>query len=391
MVAEGAGDLLVREAEPVGRPVDALDRLLDREVSGLDQKRQDRGLLRLVDRECLLWRLRGVEVDGRLPDHLHQERRRPRLEPPVLEFACVEALADGDGIEHVRAVPVEAVSVVPMHEPGERLVARRPERRGEGVEVLGEVREDLLVRVAEQGRRTGVHREVGEIVQVREDRDLGELRDACHEDEALQRLGGLHDGVERLERGLDARNLRPPEQAQQRLVVFVDQDRDLPGRGLRGGGAAEVPEPRRNGIPGFGLEPEVVLDVGELTVEPGHEFGPVARLGRAHVEVDHGNRRPVPRQRVDREALEQLAACLEKGLDRRYQERLAEPPRPREEILGRDLRRQGVDGRRLVDVDGSSLDEPGERERAGGNRLHGADFSKPRLPPQSDGPGRRGT
>ena len=382
MVAEGAGDLLVGESQTVGRALEGADGLLDREVSGLDEKRQDCGLFRLVDGEGLFGDFRRIEVDGGPPKHLHEERRRAGLEPPVLEAMGIQAFSDGDRIEHCGARFLEMVSVVPTNELGERLFPGGSKFCGEGVEVFRAVRENLLVRVAEKVGRAGVHREVREVVQVREDRGLGELRDARDKDEALERLRGLDHGVERLEDGLDPGHLRAAEQSEDRLVVFVHENRDLSGRGLRGGGAAEVGENVFGGLRRRSRFPEVLGQAPHHLEKTDPELLRIARLRGAHVEVQDGDCRPVPGERVDRKAPEEFAARLEEGLERRKEQRFPEPAGPREEVLALPRYGNPVNLRRLVDVDVSASDEVGKRERAGGNRLHGTDSSMSKMPEQ---------
>lgn len=73
-------------------------------------------------------------------------------------------------------------------------------------------------------------------------------------------------------------------------------------------------------------------------------------LGLRHVEAQHGINRPVLLRAIDVAALEQLAAPLEIGLERRDQQRLAEPTWAAQKNIVAQRHHLGDEGR-LVDVE----------------------------------------
>ena len=74
-------------------------------------------------------------------------------------------------------------------------------------------------------------------------------------------------------------------------------------------------------------------------------------LRPAHVEVNHGIRRPVLLQPADGQPAEQLALPSEVAVQRGDQQRLPEPARTAEEEIAANLMGETVDVFRLVDVE----------------------------------------
>ena len=137
-----------------------------------------------------------------------------------------------------------------------------------------------------------------------------------------------------------------------RLVVLVDEDDYLLGRRLCCSRLQEILKVlfcsfvlvERNSVFGRKILHERTQVAGELLVR--------RTCGGGHRE-GHDRKRlvPLPRQLVDGKPLEELASALEHRLQGREHERLAEPPRTRDEQLRVRLRRgKLVQQFRLVDV-----------------------------------------
>ena len=309
-------------------------------------------------------------------EHVHEERRRPRLVPVLAELAVREAAPERDGVEDRLGRVVEAVAVVHLHDAVERALRREAVRLAERREVVREVRPHLLVCVPRERRRPRVHRQVREVVEVREDRHLRELRHARDEREALHRLRRLDDRVERLERRAERLHLRASEVAEERLVVLVHEQHGEArlGRGrrvedelLERRGDGQRPVERQVQPPGLRLEDEQDLPVELLD-----------RLGgsRRHVEADDGVRLPVVVAPVDRKSPEEVAPALEDRLQGRHGERLPEPARAREEeLLAARLPYELKEDPRLVDVEALPPDQVRERVDVCRNRLHGTYYT----------------
>jgi len=154
---------------------------------------------------------------------------------------------------------------------------------------------------------------------------------------------------------------------EQRLVVFVHQDHDA---AIAGGERIDQLKEairemcllqgnaKRNGVP--------VERVDEFSCQ----F--LRRLCRraAHVQVNHRVRLPFVIGAGDGKALEQAPPTLENSLERADQQRLAEPARPSQEVLGECGLQQRMDFRRLVDVKEAALNELAECIHTRGNRFH---------------------
>ena len=81
----------------------------------------------------------------------------------------------------------------------------------------------FVVRVAKERRQPLMHRPIVEVVEVGEDGHLRELAHARDERKTLLGLQRLDDGIERLERIAELRDVRLHQVAEKRLVVFIDE------------------------------------------------------------------------------------------------------------------------------------------------------------------------
>ena len=227
---------------------------------------------------------------------------------------------------------------------------------------LREILQNLFVRVAEQCSDSRVQRPVVQIVEVGEDRHLGELGDACQECETLLRLERLDDGVERLERVAELRDLGFHQMPEERLVVFVDEQHHLSVGRLRGKGVDEIGEKDRRYVACQFANSELDRTAAQMFAKQRPKLSDIRRLHRAHVEVqDRPLLGPIP-LRLNGKPGEEVVFALEKRLQRRYGQRLAEPPRARDEELRADIpRRHRVEDVGLVDVCEAVSAEPLER------------------------------
>ena len=122
-----------------------------------------------------------------------------------------------------------------------------------------------------------------------------------------------------------------------RRVVLVDKDDDaLPAvRGRKGlNGVAEV---LRRGERLVVCEASLLKTILNMNCERCLEVRDACRRDVIELEVDNGILLPLPVRPVDGEPLEQLAASREKRLQDGQRQRLAEPPRTRDEIKARAL------------------------------------------------------
>ena len=202
--------------------------ILDRQVARLEQQGHDLRRLWFVRPQLRLQDLEIRNVNRTLLQQLHQERRRTRLVPIALELAVAEASPERYGIDHPLGGMMEAIPVVHRDDLVERLVRCETVRRAKRREMLAKVFLHLVVRVAEHRRRPRVHREIHEVVEVREDRHLRELAHARDEGEALRALAGFDDRVEFLQRIANLADIRLAKMSQDRLVIFIDEQNHLP-------------------------------------------------------------------------------------------------------------------------------------------------------------------
>ena len=179
---------------------------------------------------------------------------------------------------------------------------------------------------------------------------------------------------ERVEHVVD---VRPAEMPQQRLVVLVDQDDALSVRRRRRDVAHQLPEShgRQFRVARRDIQPR---RLGAQQVEDRlAKLGDGLGLDRPQVKVDDGPRpRPVP-LRLDGESLEKFAFPLEERVQRRDHERLAEPPRTRdEELLADGKVNERQQQPRLVDVGEAPFAKLLERVDVCRRLLHAAYYSK---------------
>ena len=173
----------------------------------MDEHRWHGGADRFESAQVGVAQRESIDVDRLLLRIRHKPAWSARLKPVGAHVSRVEAAAQRNGIEDARHRAVEAIAIVHRDETGERAVDIRTQDLGKRRKPPGKVRTHLVVRIAKQRGKPHVHRDVGEVVEVRENRDLCELGDARHKAKALFRLGELDDGIERLEKRLKRQDL----------------------------------------------------------------------------------------------------------------------------------------------------------------------------------------
>ena len=153
-------------------------------------------------------------ADAALDQRVHQKRRCTRLEPVGSELSPAEQQKDVERVVDLIAEP--AVAVVPV---ADRVpVEARQLGREHGVQIP--------IRVPADRRELGLQGDVDQVVEAREQADLGELADPREEAEPDVRVGVLHDGIEAAQVvAVGAGGLGRLQSVEDGLVVFVDQDR----------------------------------------------------------------------------------------------------------------------------------------------------------------------
>ena len=199
---------------------------------------------------------------------------------------------------------------------------------------LAEVGLQLLVGVTEERGIATIHRQVGEVVEGREDGELGKTRHAGHHHEADVADVVLDLAVKGGEFGADGLGLGDVVQrVTNRRVVLVNEDNHglaaLPGKKADGIGKVVIWGQRRI-IDDF----DIFEGLFHACHQPCIETLNGLHVHRAEVEVENGVRFPVVVHLVDGEALEEVTAALEEILQRREHERLTEAPRTGDEEEG---------------------------------------------------------
>ena len=243
---------------------------------------------------------------------------------------------------------------------------------------------EFVLRVTEHRGVVVLERDVHKRRERREDGKLRELRDAGDHQEAYLAGAVLHlavDGRERVANALG--HVGVLQRLGHRVVIFVDEDGGgRPPVGEAVNGVAEIL--RRNFR---GIVRSAGIDKGPFhaTWEGRGECVVVRRRAHPHVEVDDGALLPfpVPVRVHDGEALEKVFAPLEHRLQRGDHQRLAKPPRTREEEqVSLRIGRKAMEPRRLVDVDAAALAKGREIAVVFGDWLHVLMIAQPRAPAQ---------
>ena len=248
----------------------------------------------------------------------------------------------------------EAVPVVPFEQQPHQPLLRGPVRPGGLGEPPGEAAPDLLLGEAQHPREVGVQGEVRQVVQLREERHMGEFAHAGHQDEAEHLRLLLDHGVEHLERRQEVWAALLGDVAQDGLVVLVQEDDDVALPVMER--LDELVEHRVGGV----LRERDAMAFGLL---PEHEPEPLlhllhrAEVAPPHVQMDDRVDVPAVVLVVEGKPPEQLPTPLEDGLQRRDQQRLPEAARARQEVQALGGPDQPPDVLRLVHIEEIPLDQ----------------------------------
>ena len=253
-----------------------------------------------------------------------------------------------------------AIAVVPLAHP-------LPVQAGQ---LRAEHRVQVGLGVAADRRVDRIQRQIGEVVQLREQVHLRELADTRQEGEPHVRVRVLDHPVQPAQKvAVGARHVRRVHQrVQDRLVVLVDQHgHPLPG--MRMHRSEQMCEPlRRGGVTGG--HARLFRRALQLRHHARLQMRGLREAAAAEAQSHHRMAlRPLVAA-VDVEPREQLLAALEQLLQGVQEQALAEPPWPRQEVV-RSLVEEPFDIRRLVHVVAVLLAQLAERLDADGQPASG--------------------
>ena len=165
------------------------------------------------------------------PEHLYQIGRGTRSKPVAVYLPLVEGLQEAEGIEYIGRRPREMIAIVLTLEHVERLLPRPAVGISQHLQIILHPAHDLLFRNTAYPTELLIHTDVGQVIQLTEDTELRELRDARQEDK-------LQIGVTILQGGIEVAHHIPKygkhlplmHHIQQRGVILIDQDHHLPAR-----------------------------------------------------------------------------------------------------------------------------------------------------------------
>ena len=133
-------------------------------------------------------------VDGRhLRQHVNESTGGAALKPVAVHLVVVERLEQAEGVVYVGLALAEVVAVVVGLQLGQHRVVALPLASGHQLDVGPQSGDKFLLRDAADGLIDRHHRDIVQVVELREDAHLREFRDASDEDElqvavlALQR------------------------------------------------------------------------------------------------------------------------------------------------------------------------------------------------------------
>ena len=205
--------------------------ILNGDVTALIEQRQDglhvlRRLVKVGSPHLTAIDLCDVGVE--VLEHVDQKCWCTRGEPVMVEFAVVHRREQAEGIQNALAVLREMIAVVMIEELVNDLLMAVVVFLCQHTDSLLEVVFQLLYCYAAHSRILRQHRDVVQVIELREDAELRELRDACDEDET-------EVGIEILQRRIKRLQLRAHllevivvmEHGEQRRIVLVDEDDDL--------------------------------------------------------------------------------------------------------------------------------------------------------------------
>ena len=244
--------------------------------------------------------------------------------------------------------------------------------------MLREVCRQLLLGVAEHVGKVRAHREVGDIVERREDRGLIELRDAREHQEAEIAHVGLQLDVKLRQRRPDlfGQTDIPGQRMRNRRIVFVDQHHQRAVRPVKFPQRVLKDLLCRPTVFRDAVQTGILHGIADLEAEILPKSLPRIHRNIRKVKAQHPVGFPVIIGGGDGEPLKEVTPPLKDALQRREHQRLAEAAGTgeKEEAITR-IGHQAVKPRGLVHVEPAVLPQFGKDVGAPGNRLHDGQYS----------------
>lgn len=225
---KSAFDFKIRETKLIGNIPITLRRAFNGQIARLQKQRQG---VHVVDLVCVEsktgnWRIQhGFQIETLFGDEFQQKRRCSGREPVIVELpARFKKHSQRNRIVDGLGCFLETVSVIPCFDLILELVYVAVS--GKHRDTVAEIRFQFILGIAEHTGIPGIHRDIGQVVQVGEDRDMGEFADAGNKYETFHAVTGLDRRIKLFQDGQDVRKLRGHCVVQNRLVVLVDEDHD---------------------------------------------------------------------------------------------------------------------------------------------------------------------
>ena len=205
---------------------------LDGDISTLIEQRYDGGHRFCGGIKVLLAHLYGLAKVCRqkiiLSHHIDEIGRSARAEPVIIHSAIGKAIEQTVRIEDIRRWPSEVITIIMVFQLLDGFLPTQFQLLGKSVDVIAHLGQHFLLGdTADAGVRL-VHTHILDIVQLAEDAQLRELRDARQEDETEQWLAIFQGTVEiahRIAQNIEFFLLM--SHIQQRSVIFIDEHHRL--------------------------------------------------------------------------------------------------------------------------------------------------------------------
>ena len=163
-----------------------------------------------------------------LTQHLDQVGRRTATEPVGVDPAIGQCVQQTERIVYIGRRPREMITVVILFQDFQGLFRSNAEVAGQTVDALTHLFSHLLFRDTADRSILGEHTDILDIIQLAEDTQLGEFRDAGQEDETQVGVACLQWAVEVAHHvAQHGQILLLMHHIQQRSVVLIDQDNHL--------------------------------------------------------------------------------------------------------------------------------------------------------------------
>ena len=245
-----------------------------------------------------------------LPKHFNEIRRSARREPVVGIVAVLQGIEQAEGIEDVGRRPCEMISVILLLQSSDGFFASYLPSLGEVIEIVGHLRQHLLLGYAAYSGIVGAHGYVLEVVQLAEDAELRKLRYAGEEDKLQIRVTVFQRRIEIAHNIAEHRQCRVfMNNVEQRGVILVDKYNDFLACLL----VCSLNQCR-----------ETVVDIScrlcnaiftlifcKAITKIAFQLILLHVLARCHTDAQHGVFRPILLHSFDEDPLEQVPSSLE--------------------------------------------------------------------------------